>query len=113
MEVMRATDLRIETTNEMLRNIRIIKYFTWEQQCQKVVGEKRAGELQILRKRFILWSVAATIWYGAPLLITLSFVSYTVVENKDLKASIAFTALSLFNLLKVPLDQFADILAKV
>lgn len=54
MEVMRSTDLRIETTNEMLRNIRIIKYFTWEQQCQKVVGEKRAGELQILCKRFIL-----------------------------------------------------------
>jgi ABC-type multidrug transport system fused ATPase/permease subunit len=114
MEVMGATDLRIETTNEMLRNIRIIKYFTWEQQCQKVVGKKRAGELKVLRKRFILWSIAATIWYGAPLLITfLSFVSYTAMEKKALKPSTAFTALSLFNLLKVPLDQFADILAKV
>ena len=33
MEVMGAFDFRIEFTNEMLRNIRIIKYFTSEQQC--------------------------------------------------------------------------------
>jgi ABC-type multidrug transport system fused ATPase/permease subunit len=62
----------------------------------------------------MLWSVTATIWYFAPLLITfLSFVSYTLLEGLDLKPSVAFTALSLFGLLKVPLDHFADTLVKV
>jgi len=38
---------------------------------------------------------------------------YTKVEGKDLNAPIAFTALSLFNVLRVPLDQLADMVTNV
>lgn len=114
MQVMAATDVRIETANEFIRNIRIIKFFAWESQGQKIIGEKRSRELQILRSRYMLWSVAATIWYGAPVIVTfLSFWSYTMLQGKDLKPSLAFTAVSLFGLLKIPLDQFADTLARI
>ncbi|KAI9813022.1 MAG: hypothetical protein M1832_006413 [Thelocarpon impressellum] len=113
-KIMAATDARIHTTNEVLQNIRIIKFFAWEQRFGGIVDEKRATELRHLRNRYILWSVATTIWFGAPLLITfLSFLVYTVVEGKDLIPSVAFTALSLFSILRVPLDQLADMLAHV
>ncbi|KAI9807288.1 MAG: hypothetical protein M1833_000031 [Piccolia ochrophora] len=112
--IMAATDARIHTTNEVLQNIRIIKFFAWEHRFGHVVNEKRSTELKSLRNKFILWAAASTVWYGAPLLITfLSFLIYTVVEGKDLIPSVAFTALSLFSLLRVPLDQFADMLAHV
>jgi ABC-type multidrug transport system fused ATPase/permease subunit len=39
-EIMGATDLRIETTNEMLRNIRLIKYFVWEQVSPDILTSK-------------------------------------------------------------------------
>lgn len=113
-QILAATDARIHTTNEVLTNIRIIKYFAWEQRFLGTVDEKRVTELKFLRNRYIIWATAATIWSGAPIVITfLTFLVYTVVEHKDLVPSIAFTALSLFSLLRIPLDQLADMVAHV
>lgn len=112
--IMAATDARIHTTNEVLENIRIIKYFAWEQRFAAMVYEKRKVELHALRNRYILWVGAATVWFGIPLLTTfVSFFFYTMVEKKSLRPSVAFPALSLFSLLRIPLDQFADMLAHV
>lgn len=112
--ILKGTDARIHATNEALQNIRIIKYFAWEERFHGIVGEKRKAELKCLRNRYILWSSAATVWYGTPILITfLSFFLYTVVEKKQLTPSIAFPALSMFSLLRVPLDQLADMVAHV
>ncbi|CBY01105.1 similar to ATP-dependent bile acid permease [Plenodomus lingam JN3] len=112
--ILAATDARIHTTNEVLTNIRIIKFFAWEQRFVGLVNEKRYVELKHLRRRYILWAVAATIWSGSPVLITfLSFLVYTNVEHKALIPSVAFTALSLFQILRIPLDQLADMVAHV
>lgn len=113
-KIMTRTDKRIHTTNEVLQNIRIIKYFAWEERFGHVVNDSRTAELKQLWKRYVLWAIAATSWYGSPMLITfLSFLCYTVVEKKELNAPIAFTALSLFNVLRVPLDQLADMITNV
>ncbi|WPG97462.1 Hypothetical protein R9X50_00023800 [Acrodontium crateriforme] len=113
-QILAATDARIHTTNEVLTNIRIIKYFAWEQRFLASVEEKRVVELKYLRNRYIVWAIAATVWSGAPIIITfLTFLVYTLVENKPLVPSIAFTALSLFSLLRIPLDQLADMVAHV
>jgi ABC-type multidrug transport system fused ATPase/permease subunit len=107
-----ATDARIHSTNEVLTNIRIIKFFAWEQRFIGIVNEKRYSELKHLRRRYILWAVAATIWSGTPIFITfLSFFVYTQVEKKPLIPSVAFTALSLFQILRIPLDSLADMVA--
>ena len=112
--LMAATDKRIHSTNEVLQNIRIIKYFAWEERYSHIINEKRRVELRALRNRYILWTFAATVWFGLPLLITFfSFLLYTVVEKRPLIPSIAFTALSLFTILKYPLDQLADMIAHV
>ncbi|PKY06331.1 ATP-dependent bile acid permease [Aspergillus campestris IBT 28561] len=112
--ILAGTDARIHSTNEILQNIRIIKYFAWEQRFEDIVSEKRKAELKALRFRYIIWSTAATVWYGTPILITFaSFFLYTVVEKKKLVPSIAFPALSMFSLLRLPLDQLADMVAHV
>jgi ABC-type multidrug transport system fused ATPase/permease subunit len=112
--ILAATDARIHTTNEVLTNIRIIKFFAWEQRYMGLVNEKRSIELKYLRRRYFLWALAATVWSGAPVLITfLSFMVFTMIEKKDLIPSVAFTALSLFQILRIPLDQLADMLAHV
>ena len=113
-KVMAATDVRIHTTNEILQNIRIIKYFAWEPHFGKLVSEKRKTELAALRNKYILWTLAATIWSSVPILVTfLSFLLYTVIEQRPLIPSVAFSALSLFSILRYPLDQLADMIAHV
>lgn len=112
--ILKATDKRINVTNEVLQNIRVIKFFAWESRFSAIVDEKRAGEIKALRSRYILWSCAAAVWNLVPVLITFfSFLMYTVIEKKPLYPSVAFTAISLFMLLRIPLDQLGDMLAHV
>ncbi|PVI02265.1 P-loop containing nucleoside triphosphate hydrolase protein [Periconia macrospinosa] len=114
MQVMAASDNRIQSTTEMVRNIRIIKFFAWEPHFEQTIENDRAKELQTLRSRFILWSIAASIWYAMPLLITFaSFFVYGVILRQPLTTSLAFTSLSLFNLLKMPLDNFVGMITRV
>lgn len=113
-KIMAATDKRIHTTNEILQNIRIIKFFAWEHRFGTIVDEKRRAELAALRKRFIVWATAVAVWNTVPVVITFfSFLVYTLVEKKPLYPSVAFTAISLFMLLRYPLDQLGDMIAHV
>ena len=113
-QVMVATDLRIHTTNEIMSNVRIIKYFAWEQRFGQNVDEKRAAELKALLNKYILWTFATGVWLGVPVIIPFfSFLFYTVVEKKPLIPSVAFTALSLFGIFRYPLTRLADIIARV
>lgn len=113
-KIMAATDKRIHTTNEVLQNIRIIKFFAWEYRFSKIVNDKRRVELAALRSKYILWAFAVAVWNTVPVIITFfSFVVYTLVEKKPLYPSVAFTAISLFTILRVPLDQLGDMIAHV
>lgn len=112
--ILTATDKRVGITNEVLQNIRIIKYFAWEKRFGRMIEEKRAVELKAIRSRYVVWAVAVAIWNSVPVLITFwSFLVYTVIEKKPLYPSIAFTAIALFMLLRVPLDQIGDMFAHV
>lgn len=111
-KMMLATDKRVNITNEVLQNIRIIKYFAWEKRFGFMIDEKREAELNALRSRYILLSFAIGVYNSVPILITFfSFLVYTVVEEKPLVPSVAFTAISLFMLLRMPLDLFGDMFA--
>lgn len=112
--ILACTDKRISVTNEVLNNIRIIKYFAWEKRFGMIIDEKRHAELRAIRSRFMVWATAVAIWNFVPVLITFfSFLVYTVIEKKPLYPSVAFTAISLFMLLRIPLDQFGDMFAHV
>lgn len=114
VEVMAATDARVQSTNEVLQNIRLIKYFAWESRFIHRIDQARHLELQWLRRRFLLMTFASAVQSAAPILMAvLSFLSYTMLEEKILIPSVAFASLSLFNLLRGPLDQLSDTLAKV
>lgn len=113
-DMLKITDKRISKLNETFQNIRIIKYFAWEQKFSDQIMEIRKKELHILYLRCVSWAAAAFVWILTPSLICLvSFYWYTVVAGNQLTTSIAFTSLSLFNLLRIPLDQFAEMLSYV
>jgi len=60
---MATTDKRIHATNEVLQNIRIIKFFAWEERFAQVISESRTAELRALRDRYILWAVSGIYSY--------------------------------------------------
>jgi ABC-type multidrug transport system fused ATPase/permease subunit len=112
--IMAATDIRVHKTNEALTNIRIIKYFAWEQRFQNDINDPRTLELKRLRRRYFVWAFSGCVYFGAPTFITfISFFFYTFVAKNELYPSVAFTAISLFNILRGPLDQMAWMVAEV
>lgn len=106
------TDKRVEKLNESFQAIRIIKYFSWEDKFKEGIMLVREKELALLLKRCMVWCVLAFSWFITPTLITGCTFAYSIlIEKKQLTTPVAFTALSLFTLLRDPLDRISDMLS--
>ncbi|SCW00905.1 LAFE_0D00716g1_1 [Lachancea fermentati] len=113
-ETLAFTDKRIQKLNETFQAIRIIKFFSWEENFEKDIQKVRDEELKMLLKRSIVWALTAFVWFITPSIVTsVSFATYIYVQGEVLTTPIAFTALSLFTLLRNPLDQLSDMLSFV
>ncbi|SCU77356.1 LAME_0A00826g1_1 [Lachancea meyersii CBS 8951] len=113
-ESLSITDKRIQKLNETFQAIRIIKFFSWEENFEKEIQDIRDQELKLILKRSIVWALASFVWFITPALVTsVTFAVYIYVQGRVLTTPIAFTALSLFMQLKNPLDQLSDMLSFV
>jgi len=103
LATMGARDKRVKFTNELLQGMRILKLFAWEKPLLEQLHQKRDKELSNIRANLLLGGVIGFLFTATPLLVTLcTFAVYTILGNK-LTAATAFTALSLFNILRFPL----------
>uniref|UniRef100_A0A8C3MVD7 Canalicular multispecific organic anion transporter 1 n=1 Tax=Geospiza parvula TaxID=87175 RepID=A0A8C3MVD7_GEOPR len=102
---MKNKDERMKIMTEILNGIKILKLFAWEPSFEKRVNEIRALELKNLVNFGYLQSVSVFAFTCAPFLVSLaSFAVYVLVdENNILDAQKAFTAISLFNVLRFPM----------
>ena len=108
------TDKRIQKLNEALQAIRIIKFFSWEDNFSAEINEIREEELRYLIYRSVAWVSSSFFFFLTPILVTTSaFMYYIYIEGKTLTTPVAFTALSLFSLLRDPLDRLSDMLSYV
>ncbi|KAF3767203.1 hypothetical protein M406DRAFT_61188 [Cryphonectria parasitica EP155] len=108
-KVMQAGDSRIQASNELLNAIRTIKFNAWEVSFKERVLEKRHLEIRTMRTYFIWWSIARTLFYSIPSIITIiTLLFYTVVFGQTLTTSVAFPALATFAVVRAPLSKVAD-----
>lgn len=100
-EIMKATDKRITLVQELLNSIRTLKMFAWEKPSMDRIGEARRVELERVKKRAKVYAGLMFLSTGVPAVVTLStFGCYIFVQKQSLTASTAFTAMSLFGLLR-------------
>ncbi|KAK9371162.1 P-loop containing nucleoside triphosphate hydrolase protein [Lipomyces kononenkoae] len=112
--LMAVRDERTHKTNEILQSIKIIKFFAWEDMFKADLLETRKKELRKLRQQYLLWAAAVIVWFGFPTVLTcVTFGFYTLVEKKELTASVAFSSIALFNLVRTPMDRLAQLVADV
>ncbi|CAK0836931.1 unnamed protein product [Prorocentrum cordatum] len=107
-KLMKIKDERIKVTNELFGSIKLLKMYGWEESFGVKLDSIREAELKQLRKYQILNIVSSAIWSTAPILTGVAtFGVYTALYG-DLNAATAFTALSLFNVLRFPLTMFPN-----
>ncbi|NXV20153.1 MRP3 protein, partial [Cepphus grylle] len=115
MEQMRYKDSRIKLMNEILGGIKVLKLYAWEPSFSEKVLEIRKNELRVLKKSAYLNSLSTFAWISAPFLVALTtFAVYVSVDEKNiLDAEKAFVSLSLFNILKFPLNMLPQVISNI
>ncbi|XP_009463507.1 PREDICTED: canalicular multispecific organic anion transporter 1 [Nipponia nippon] len=112
---MKNKDERMKIMSEILNGIKILKLFAWEPSFEKRVNEIRARELKDLVNFSYLQSISIFLFTCAPFLVSLvGFAVYILVnENNILDAQKAFTAISLFNVLRFPMAMLPLVLSSL
>lgn len=107
-QLMAVTDKRVEKTNELLEAVRIIKFFAWERKfCERVL-DIREKELNLLLWRNIYWIANSVVFFIMPMLVVVSsFWCFVRYQGGNLTSSVAFTAISVFNIMRMPLNEVA------
>ncbi|GAA5991157.1 hypothetical protein JCM10908_006564 [Rhodotorula pacifica] len=101
-----ARDARQTALQELMADIRTVKLFGWSEAWIARVEEKRNEELKWLLRDWLARFSYTAIWAIVTMLVPLaSFWAYTKIQGEDLTVAVAFTALSLFSLIRGPLDQ--------
>lgn len=97
------TDKRSKLINELLTSIRVVKSFAQESKFLERLSFLRTSEMKGIRKLMIIRSLNNAIAFSLPVIAAvIAFIVYYSI-NKDLNAARIFTALTLFQLLRLPL----------
>ncbi|KAJ7631233.1 P-loop containing nucleoside triphosphate hydrolase protein [Roridomyces roridus] len=100
----KAKDSRMEKVNELLQNIRFLKFFGWEYHWSDKASKARESELSWRVKENVVDTIISFIWTWIPSATALtSFLCYTLIAGQRLTVSKAFTSLALFSQLQEPM----------
>ncbi|TFK19762.1 cadmium ion transporter [Coprinopsis marcescibilis] len=100
------TDKRVQLTTEVLNGIRMIKFYGWEAFYIDQINHFRGQEIKTLRKAaFALAGLICTFHFTPVCAAILSFITYSLTGH-DLNVAVIFSALSLFNVITIPLLLF-------
>ncbi|MCO5609705.1 hypothetical protein L7F22_063937 [Adiantum nelumboides] len=112
-EGLQRTDKRIGLMYEILGAMDIVKCYAWESSFQTKVLDVRKEELGWFRRAQLLAAVNTFFLNSIPVFVTvIAFGVYTLVEG-TLTAAKAFTALSLFSILRFPLYMLPNLITQV
>lgn len=106
---MKVKDERTGLISEILNNIKSLKLYAWEEPYRKKLMDVRNGkELKNLQHIGIYQAMNQFVFNVAPSIVSTStFAVFMVIYSGNaLSTDIAFTAISLFNLLQFPLSVF-------
>lgn len=107
------TDRRVSLMNEILAAMDTVKFYAWEKSFQSRISSIRNDELSWLRKAQLLSAFNSFMLNSIPVVVTVvSFGAFTLLGG-DLTPARAFTSLSLFAVLRNPLNTFPNLLSQV
>ena len=105
---MKAKDERILLMNEVLQGVKVLKLYAWEKPFMEKIRECRDREIKCLKQSALLNAILFITYTGAPLLVTLvTFTIYVFAdENNVLTAEKVFGTVAVFNVVRIPMNQF-------
>lgn len=95
------TDTRIKYVKEVLNNLKMIKYYTWELPYSRLIEDNREKEMLIIYKMQVARNMVIAVSSSLTSFASLSsfLVLYATSSNSRRNPAIIFASLSLFNIL--------------
>lgn len=94
------TDKRVQTMNEFVTCIKLIKMYAWEKSFTKTIRDIRKRERKLLEKAgFVQSGNSALAPIASTVAIVLTFTCHILLRRK-LTASVAFSVIAMFNVMK-------------
>ncbi|KAJ7186191.1 hypothetical protein C8R46DRAFT_1343242 [Mycena filopes] len=101
---LKARDGRMSVVNELIGAVKFIKFFAWEERWIKRALDAREVEIKWMIKARLNSLMFFLIWALAPILLsTISFLTYVMLGN-ELTIGTAFAAITLFGMIRSPLN---------
>ena len=111
----RKSDERIKLINEVLKGIRVVKTYAWEDFLFDRIDELRGSEIAMIRTRAYVRACASVCLWTAPAFAVVATFSTYVLVGHEMDASslpVVFTAMMLFNSLRFPLMMYPMMLTQ-
>ncbi|KAJ1988742.1 hypothetical protein EDC05_005093, partial [Coemansia umbellata] len=101
-----SSDERISVITELLQGIKAVKLFGWESRFIQKVDERRERQLDYAWKIF-LWITATSVnaHLGPIFVVVIMLTAYTAVFGNTLTAEIAFTSISVFQIVSNAMQE--------
>uniref|UniRef100_T1JBD6 ABC-type glutathione-S-conjugate transporter n=1 Tax=Strigamia maritima TaxID=126957 RepID=T1JBD6_STRMM len=114
-QLMKHKDHRTKIINEVLSGVKILKLYAWEMPFFDSINKIRNFELMFLKRVWILNAVTTFLLQLTPSLILMTtFATFVLVDdNNILDATNAFVSLSLFEMIRIPLNIVPTVIALV
>eukprot|EP00775_Hariotina_reticulata_P004687 gene4687-4939_t len=97
------TQARGGIIQELLPAMKLVKYYAWEAFFEKEISTIRKRELKFMTRNAIIKTINISMVFGTPpITACVIFAAYEMMVGR-LVATLAFTTLSLFNILRFPL----------
>ena len=100
------SDARVKAITESLNNIKMLKLYSWTDIFATMISEKRAQELSILKKRFYWGNATVTSLYFFSSILSAVIFSVYIGLGNTLDLEVAFTVITVLDLIKEPLRTF-------
>eukprot|EP01015_Nassula_variabilis_P011398 TRINITY_DN1924_c0_g1_i10.p1 TRINITY_DN1924_c0_g1~~TRINITY_DN1924_c0_g1_i10.p1 ORF type:complete len:224 (+),score=64.41 TRINITY_DN1924_c0_g1_i10:2-673(+) len=97
------SDKRSKSINEYVAGIRIVKYYGWENIVEKQISDIRDQEASQILQSAIYRSVMDLFIVLTPFSISVAVFGTYIALGNELTPAKAYTVLSLFNLMQIPL----------
>ena len=98
----------MKTLTESLNNIKMLKLYSWMDIFADLIKEKRAKELEVLRRRQHVMVGMVTTLYFFPAILSAVIFSFYIGFGNTLELDVAFTIMTILNLIKAPLRSLPD-----